>query len=244
MRKPRACSARGSQLGSVFFRRYRFRLFALRSCAAACFLAFGFFAEPLRALGPAARLADFATTRPFAVAVFFVLARFAVVAALVLATLAGLSAFAAGVVDALTFSTPLGGDAFEVLRTSFAGGAAGVTGAAGGATVTAFVLPFGRPPFRANWASASILRNASWASFINWTCETRRSRSALSFSARYIASAVVASIVKARRGSTISTGNGLNLVEKALSDRAKMVYHATLGLCVHLSRHNPLEWRH
>jgi hypothetical protein len=29
----------------------------------------------------------------------------------------------------------------------------------------------------------------------------------LSFSARYIASAVVASIVKARRGSTISTGN-------------------------------------
>src|SRR5437764_15099210 len=54
---------------------------------------------------------------------------------------------------------------------------------------------------------------------MSWTWETRRSRSALSFSARYIASAVVASIVNVWKGSTISTGNGLNLVENALSDR-------------------------
>jgi hypothetical protein len=141
----------------------------LRSCAAACFLTFGFFAEPLRAAGAAARLADFATTRPFAVAVFFVLARFAVAcgALRVLATLADLGAFAVWLLDAVTFSAPFGGDGLDVLRTSFPGGTAGVAGAAGGAEVAAFVLPLGLPPFRANWASASILRNASCASAIN-----------------------------------------------------------------------------
>gem|GEM_PF-7076146 len=41
----------------------------------------------------------------------------------------------------------------------------------------------GRPLFRADRASASILSNSAWASAINSACERRRSRSAFSFSA-------------------------------------------------------------
>ena len=70
---------------------------------------------------------------------------------------------------AVTFSTLLEGVDFAVFRTSLPGTAAGVGGVAvaTGTETTAFVLPFGRPPFRANCASASILRKASCASAIN-----------------------------------------------------------------------------
>ena len=78
------------------------------------------------------------------------------------------------------FSALAGAAAFGVLA---AIGLAAAAGAADAAGDVADVLPFGRPPFRANCASANIFRKASCASAISCTCETRRSRSALSFSA-------------------------------------------------------------
>ena len=201
------------------------RLFALRSRAAACLRgAAVFFAEPLRA-GAEARFAAFATGRVLAGACRFSVDRFSTLFAAAL--LAGfLGAAARGLMDtsadAVTFSGAFGGAVFVGLRTSLlvlTDTVCVATTAAAGAADAAFVLPFGRPPFLANWASANILRKASCASAISWTCETRRSRSALSFSARYIASAVVASIVNVWKGSTISTRNLLNVVENALSDR-------------------------
>ena len=48
--------------------------------------------------------------------------------------------------------------------------------------VTGFVR--GRPPLRANCASANILANASFASAISWAWEIRRSWSARAFSSR------------------------------------------------------------
>jgi hypothetical protein len=76
---------------------------------------------------------------------------------------------------------------------------AGVAGAAGaptaGASAVAASALFaaglgggggffrGRPLFRAERASASILSNSAWASAISSACERRRSRSAFSFSA-------------------------------------------------------------
>jgi hypothetical protein len=48
--------------------------------------------------------------------------------------------------------------AFGFAAAALAGAAAAAPAAA---AVLADVLPFGRPPFRANWASANILRNAS-----------------------------------------------------------------------------------
>jgi len=109
---------------------------------------------------------------------------------------------------AVTFSGCFAGAAdFGFLMTSLPGTTAGAGATATTAGGAALVLPFGRPPLRANCASANILRKASCASAINWTCETRRSLSALSFSARYIASAVVASIVMSGKVRRSRPGN-------------------------------------
>jgi len=54
--------------------------------------------------------------------------------------------------------------------------------AAAAAGVTGFVR--GRPPLRANCASANILANASFASAMSWACEIRRSWRARAFSSR------------------------------------------------------------
>ena len=202
----------------------RLRLLAFRSRAAACLRgAAVFFAEPLRA-GAETRFDAFATGLDLAGARRFSADRFSglVAATLTTAFRGAVRAFADESAFAVTFSGDLDGAAFVGLRMSLlvlTATVCVVTTDAAGAAEAAFVLPFGRPPFLANWASANILRKASCASAISWTCETRRSRSALSFSARYIASAVVASIVNVWKGSTISTGNVLNLVENALSDR-------------------------
>jgi hypothetical protein len=132
------------------------RVFALRSRDAACFRgALVFFAEPFRA-GAAARFAAFATGRLFFVAGRRLsAARLSVLGAGAvrgLAALATVRTFACALVEAVTFSAVFAGAVFVVFRTSFAGGGAvlWVTTAGDGLAEAAFVLPFGRPPFRAN----------------------------------------------------------------------------------------------
>jgi hypothetical protein len=214
----------------------RLRLLAFRSRAAACLRgAAVVFAEPLRA-DAEARFAAFAT----GLAALAGVRRFSAVRFSGLVAVALLAVFRGAVfvftetsATTITFSGVFDGVAFVGLRTSLLVLTDTVwveTTDAAGAAEAAFVLPLGRPPFLANWASANILRKASWASAISWTCETRRSRSALSFSARYIASAVVASIVNVWKGSTISTGNMLNLVENAISDRGSYQHRRFPGL--------------
>ena len=150
----------------------RLRPFAVRSRAAACLRrGADFFAEPFRATGALAWRTGLTTAWRFVAVRRFSLACLsdffaAVVALTALATLCG---FAEAPMIAVTFSTLLEGVDFAVFRTSLPGTAAGVGGVAvaTGTEATAFVLPFGRPPFRANCASASILRKASCASAIN-----------------------------------------------------------------------------
>jgi hypothetical protein len=72
-------------------------------------------------------------------------------------------------------------------RTGLAGAAAGAgfgAAAADDAALTVIGFVRGRPPLRANCASANILLNASFASAINWACDIRRSCIARAFSAR------------------------------------------------------------
>jgi hypothetical protein len=66
-----------------------------------------------------------------------------------LATLTDFLVFAGAAAATVTFSGALAG-AFVVLSTSLAGTATGADGTETGAGAAAFVLPFGRPPFRAN----------------------------------------------------------------------------------------------
>ena len=160
-----------SRLQTIVCSLQRLRPFAVRSRAAACLRrGADFFAEPFRATGALARRTGFPTAWGFEAVRRFSLAClsdfFAVLALAALVTLCG---FADASMTAVTFSTLLEGVDFAVFRTSLPGTAAGVGGVAvaTGTEATAFVLPFGRPPFRANCASASILRKASCASAIN-----------------------------------------------------------------------------
>jgi hypothetical protein len=142
---------------------------ARRSREAACFRTGAvFFADPFLAVGAAARFAGFATVRLFGAARRFC-ATFSIFSALT-----GVAAFEvvfvfAWTAAAVTFSTFLGGDTFVAFIITLADETAGGGAETGGATAAdaAFVLPFGRPPFLANCASANILRKASCASAIS-----------------------------------------------------------------------------
>ena len=150
---------------------YRRWAFAFRSRDAACLRgAAGFFAEPFRA-GAAARLAAFTAGLAFAAGRLLSLARFAALTTVGLATFLVFGFVAVGaaaaVAVAVTFSTGFAGAGLLAFSTSLPGGtAAGAAGAGAGADA-AFVDPFGRPPLRANCASANIFLNASCASAIN-----------------------------------------------------------------------------
>jgi hypothetical protein len=125
-----------------------------------------FFADPFRAVGAATRFAGLAVGRLFSA----VERRFS---AFGFSAFAGAAVLAAilclGAAATVTFSTVLGGETLGAFITTLpteAAGAGAGTGA-GGAAFAAFVLPFGRPPFLANCASANILRKASCASAIS-----------------------------------------------------------------------------
>src|SRR5206468_1943180 len=143
----------------------RFRAFTLRSRDAACFRGAVAFFDAGFLADAAARFADsLAGAFAFTGADFFLAGLAATFAASAFGAFAIFTAVV--VATAVTFSTFLAGAAtFVVFNTSLP-----VTAAAACVAVTtigvaaAFVLPFGRPPLRANCASANILRNASWAS--------------------------------------------------------------------------------
>ena len=160
----------GPGLLVVAYANQRLRAFVPRTRAAACLRrGTDFFAEPLRAEVATTRRAGFALACRLTLGPCFSLGRFSVLLpeARALAGLTGFEAFGDATAEEITFSARFGGDDFDVLRTSLPGTAAGGGAAAAGTTDAAFVLPFGRPPFLANWASASILRNASCASAIS-----------------------------------------------------------------------------
>lgn len=131
----------------------RLWFFGLRSRAAACLRAgLVFLAAPFR--GDADVFGEEAARAGFAAgAAAFTDFRFAVgLAALAgRATFAGFSAFTSGRTAAVTFMVCFGGATVLVfLRTSLPVGSAGAAAAAGAAGGVEFVLPLGRPPFRAN----------------------------------------------------------------------------------------------
>jgi hypothetical protein len=133
---------------------------AFRSCEAACLCGALFFAEPFRA-GAEARLVAFTDALDLAgvrfSAVRFSAVRFSgLLAATLLAAFRGAVRVFAGASTAaiaVTFSGAFVGAALLGLKTSLlvlTATACVATTAAAGAAEAAFVLPFGRPPFRAN----------------------------------------------------------------------------------------------
>jgi len=148
---------------------YRRWALAFRSREAACLRgAAGFFAEPFRAAGAAARLGAFAAGFAFAEGRRLSLARLGSLATFGLAAFFGCGFVVADVAAlAVTFSTGFASAGLLVFSTSLPVGTAAGTAATGGGADAAFVDPFGLPPFRANCASANIFLKASCASAIN-----------------------------------------------------------------------------
>lgn len=132
---------------------YRLRDFG-RSLAAACFLAgIVFFAEPLR--GDAATLCTaFVRARFSAGAAALTVFRFEAVLAVFTGRpgFDGLSTLAGADGAAVTFSACFAGAVanFGFFKINFPVGTAGAAAGAAMAGGVEFVLPFGRPPFRAN----------------------------------------------------------------------------------------------
>lgn len=154
MTKPRAAT-RGFDTLVDDATAQRFRPFARCSRDAACLRgAAAFFAEPFRALA-VARFGVFGAADLLLGAAwcFFAVLFSGFAATFGAAARALTRALGCGTAGAITFSEAFAGAALVGLRTSLPGAGAAAAGAATAAVLAAdaaFVLPFGRPPFRAN----------------------------------------------------------------------------------------------